>query len=167
MLGSSPAADLQRAAAELARSDDYYIDALLALERAESLQAIEAVTACDAVAQVAEQREYGGIAMKARLLAARAALHAGDTASAVARWTGLQSHLGTLQPTDCSPVTPAAIGFEILHASGQRESAATLIRAGSDGSGRSRCRRYRSFRDSFLHRNPLNRALLTAESRLR
>ncbi len=168
MLGSSPAADLQRAAAELARSDDYYIDALLALERAESLQAIEAVTACDAVAQVAEQREYGGIAMKARLLAARAALHAGDTASAVARWTGLQSHLGTLQPTDCSPVTPAAIGFEILHASGQRESAATQLASGIRWIREIALPQVpEAFRDSFLHRNPLNRALLTAESRLR
>ena len=83
---------------------------------------IEAVTACDAVQQAAEQREYGGIAMKARLLAAHAALHAGDTASAVARWTGAAARLlRTLQVTDCSRSRRRRLDREILLASGERE----------------------------------------------
>ena len=68
LLGSSPAADLQRARAILERGEDYYIGALLALERAESLDAREALELCEAELRAAESREFGGIAMKARLL---------------------------------------------------------------------------------------------------
>ena len=67
LLGSSPAIDLQRAIDELARGDDYYVGALLALERAEVVDAAEALGLCDAVQRAADAREYGGIALKARL----------------------------------------------------------------------------------------------------
>jgi len=63
---------------------------------------------------------------------------------------------------------PAAIGFEILHASGQRESATTLLASGIKWIRETALPQVpEAFRDSFLHRNPVNRALLTAESRLR
>jgi tetratricopeptide (TPR) repeat protein len=167
LLGSSPTADLDRAAAELARGDDYYIGALLDLERAESMDADATVPLCDAVASRADEREFGGIALKARLLAARAALVAGDTTAAAARWEALAPWLETLQPADCYPLMPAAIGVEILRADGQHERAASLL-AGALAwlRGTALPQVPEAFRDSFLHRNPVNRALITAESRL-
>lgn len=168
MLGAAPAHDLRRAAAELARGDDYYIGALLELERAETMDAPHAVAVCDAVAQAAEQREYGGIAMKARLLAARAALQAGDAASAAARWRHTEPMLKTLQPADCYPLTAAMIGLEILCAAGERQGAAVLLADALGWLRRTALPQVpEAFRDGFLHRNAVNRALLRAEGRLR
>lgn len=168
LLGSSPAADLKRAAAELARGDDYYVGALLELEQAETLDPAAALGVCDAVAQGAQQREYGGIEMKARLLAARAALRGGNAVSAAARWSELQVPRATLQAADCYPLTASAVGFEILMASGERERAAaelaTAVRWIRDTA---LPQVPEAFRDSFLNRNPVNRSLLTAEGRLR
>jgi tetratricopeptide (TPR) repeat protein len=168
LLGASPAAELQRAAAELARADDYYVGALLDLERAESLPAAEALIVCDAVTRAAREREFGGVAMKARLLAARAALHAGDHASAAARWRELLLDRDILQPADCYLLTAAAIGSEILRAEGDHEGAAAEVAAAVAWIRQSALPQVpEAFQDSFLHRNPINRALLTVASRRR
>jgi len=168
MLGASPLAQLQRAAAELARGDDYYLGALLQLERVETLEAISALPVCDAVAQAAEQREYGGIAMKARLLAARAALQAGEAAAAAARWRAAEPLLKSLQPADCYPLTAAAIGLEILRAAGEGRRAAELLADALVWLRQTALPQVpEAFRDGFLQRNPVNRALLAAEGRLR
>jgi tetratricopeptide (TPR) repeat protein len=168
LLGSSPAAELQRAQAALACGADYYIGALLELERAESLAPAEALAICDGEARAAEAREYGGIAMKARLLAARAAFRVGDTASAVARWNELEALLPTLQLVDCYPPTTAVIGRDILLAQGETERAAALLGAAVNWIRQIALPQVpEAFRESFLHRNPVNRALLTAQSRQR
>ncbi len=168
LLGSSPSADMKRAQDALARGEDYYIGALLELERVESIDAREAVSASDAVANTAEQREYGGIAMKARLLAAQAALRAGDAASAVARWRELQGLLSTRHVADCYPPRAAAIGRNILLAWGDADGAAELLAAAVTWIRQTALPQVpEAFRDSFLDRNPVNRALLTAESRRR
>jgi DNA-binding SARP family transcriptional activator len=167
-LGSSPTVDLQRAREALARGADYYIGALLELELAESIDAREALSACDAVAKAAEQREYGGIAMKARLLAAHAALRAGDAASALARWREQQGFLPTLHVADCYPPRAAAIGRDILLACGDADQAAQLLAAAVAWIRETALPQVpEAFRESFLDRNPVNRALLTAESRRR
>lgn len=168
LLGSSPAADLQRARDALARGTDYYIGALLELELAESIDAREALSACDAVAKAAEQREYGGIAMKARLLAAHATLRAGDAASALARWREQQGLLPTLHVADCYPPRAAAIGRDILLACGDADQAAAQLVAAVAWIRETALPQVpEAFRESFLNRNPVNRALLTAESRRR
>jgi DNA-binding SARP family transcriptional activator/tetratricopeptide (TPR) repeat protein len=168
LLGSSPAADLQRAQDALARGEDFYIGALLELERAESVASRQALEICDAVQRAAESREYGGIAMKARLLAALAALRSGDKASAGARWNELQGLLPTLHAADCYPPLAAAIGGEILSASAEPDRAAELLATAVTWIRQTALPQVPdAFRESFLHRNPVNRALLTAESRLR
>jgi DNA-binding SARP family transcriptional activator len=168
LLSSSPTADLERSAAELARSGDYYIGTLLELERSESMDAGSAVPVCDAVAVAAEEREFGGIALKARVLAARAALQAGNVKTAADRWDSLAAQLDTQQPADSYPLLPAAVGVEILQASGQHERALTLLAAALSWLRLTALPQVPdAFRDSFLTRNPVNRALLTAESRLR
>jgi DNA-binding SARP family transcriptional activator len=168
MLGASPAAALQRAADELARGDDFYIGALLDLERAETLEAAEAVRLGDAVARAAESREYGGIAMKARVVAARAALSAGDAAAAAMRWNEIEPALATLQAADCYPLAPAAAGLEILLAAGERQRAIAVLAQALAWLRQTALPRVPdALRDSFLQRNPINRALLAAESRLR
>jgi DNA-binding SARP family transcriptional activator len=167
-LGSSPAADLQRAIGELARGDDYYVGALLALERAEVADGVEALDLCDAVQRAAEAREYGGIAMKARLLAAGAALRMGDPASAAARWDELEPLLATQQPVDLYPPTAAAIGREIFLARHDPDRAAACLSRGVAWIQKTALPQVpEAYRDSFLSRNPVNRTLLTAASRTR
>lgn len=167
LLGSPAAADLDRATTELARGADFYVGALLDLERAEALDPAASLHLCDTVTASAEEREFGGIAMKARLIAARAALQSGDIAAAMARWNSIEPQLHSLQPADCYPLTPAAVGVEILRASGSAERAAALL---AEALGWLRLTALpqvpEAFRDSFLHRNPVNRALLNAEARL-
>jgi hypothetical protein len=116
----------------------------------------------------AEEREFGGIALKARVLAARAVLQAGDVTTAADRWDSLATQLDTLQPADSYPLLPAAVGVEILQASGQHERALALLAAALSWLRLTALPQVPdAFRDSFLTRNPVNRALLTAESRLR
>ncbi len=168
LLGASPAADLQRARSLLERGTDYYIGALLDLEQAESMDARPALELCDAVLVAAESREFGGIAMKARLLAARAALQGGDTAAAAARWNALEGLLPTLHAADCYPPTAAAIGRDVLLANGEAGRAAELLATAVAWIQHTAATHVPdAYRDSFLHRNPVNRALLTAASRLR
>jgi hypothetical protein len=106
--------------------------------------------------------------MKARLLAARAALHLGDTASAVARWNELERLLQTLHVVDCYPPTAALIGRDILSADREPERAAALVASAVAWLQQTAAPQVpEAFRESFLHRNPVNRALLTAQSRRR
>ena len=142
LLGASPLAGLQRARAKLARGEDYYLGALLELERAETLEAAAALPVCEAVARAAGPREYGGIAVKARLLAARAALGVPAMPPrrplAGASW----SAAATLHAADCYPLAAAAIGIEILLAGGKSErAAASACRRPRLAARRPRCRR--------------------------
>ena len=122
--------------------------------------------ACDAELRAAESREFGGIAMKARLLAARAALNGGDAAVVVARWNALEALLPTLRPVDCYPPTAAAIGRDVLLANGEAGRAAQLLATAVTWIQHTAAAHVPdAYRDSFLHRNPINRALLTAASR--
>jgi hypothetical protein len=165
LLGSSPAAALARAADELALGSDFYIGALLSLERSEMLDAHLALQLCDSVATDADQREYGGIALKARLLAARAALRAGDREGALARWSALQAPLMSLQPADCSPVFEASVGYEILRGCDAPERAAAVLAPALDWLRQAATQVPEAFRDSFMNRNPIHRELLTAATR--
>ena len=79
-----------------------------------------------------------------------------------------RNRLATLQAADCYPLAPAAAGLEILLAAGERQRASAVL-----GHALAWLRQIalprvpEAFRDSFLQRNPVNRALLAAESRLR
>lgn len=168
LLGTSPGADLARAREALSRSEDYYIDALLELECAETLDGPAALAVCDAVARGAEEREYGGIAMKARMFAARSALRAGDSAEALARWNELDPLRARLRAADLYPPAAALIGRDILVAAGESDRAAALLAdAVTWIQGMALPQVPEAFRDSFLARNPVNRALLAAARRLR
>lgn len=166
LLGNSPADHLQRAEAALARGPDYYIGALLALERAESLDPAAALTACDAVRRAAEEREYGGIAMKARLLAARAALAADRRAEARALWDTFAADRSACSAADCYPPLAGMVGLAILRADGDAAGAAALLAENVEWIRAVALPHVpESMQDAFLHRNPVNRALLTAAGR--
>jgi len=168
MLGASPVGELARAADELARGGDFYMSALLDLERAATLPEVAALRLFEATAGAAESLEYGGIATKARLLAARATLEGGDRMLAGRRWTELQATLQTLQPADCYPLEPAAIGIAILAANGDSAAADAVLAAALAWLRQTALPQVPdAFRESFLQRNPVNRALLAAESRRR
>jgi DNA-binding SARP family transcriptional activator len=167
LLGSSPAANLERAEADLARADDFYMRALLQLERAESIAEVDAIDLCDGVRRRAAEREFGGIALKAGLVAARRALQRSDVAGAVARWDAITPELQRLQPTDWYPPNTAAIGFAILSAAGDHGRAAALLAEALAWLRSTALPQVPdAFRDSFLHRNPVNAALRHAEQRL-
>lgn len=168
LLGASGAAELQRAADALAHGPDFYVGALLDLERSESLPPAGALVLCDATVHAAEQREFGGIATKARLLAARAALAAGAPADALARWNELEPTLDTLQPADGYPPLAGLTGHQILQANGVHERAHDALAQALHWVRQTALPQVpEAFRDSFLNRNPVNRALLLAESRSR
>ena len=164
-LGSSPSHDLERATEALAKAPDFYVGAQLQLERAELLVPHQALPIFDNVVRDADAREYGGVALKARLLAARAALQSGDTASAIERWNEIERLRATLH-ADCYPPLIDAVGRDILIAHRDRAGAAKLLAAAIGWIHDTALPHVpEAFRDSFLHRNPVNRTLLTAASR--
>jgi len=166
LLGTSPAGHLARAAAVMASGGDYYMSALIELERAETMPPRDAIAACDAVAHAADVREYGGIAAKARLLAARATLGSGDARAALARWREIAPVLGSVQPADLYAPAAGAIGREILLANGAREEAALVLDDALRWVNQTALPHVPdAFRESFLRRNPVNRALLDAARR--
>lgn len=166
LLGNSPKAELALAGSALEKSADYYFGALLQLERAESLEAREAVSISDAVAKEASAREYGGIAVKARLLGAQAALSSGDVDGAVARWRAV-APARLLHAADFYPPRAVQIGNAVLDASGESQAARDLLATGVAWIDSALPLVPDAFRDSFLHRNLVNRDLLAAARRLR
>lgn len=166
LLGSSPNDELERAQSRLQESSDYYIGALLQLERAEALDASAALSLSDSVAREAAEREYGGIALKAKLLAAQAALRGGDVDEAVSRWRGIAPGQ-LLQATDNYPPRTVQIGVAILAADGKADAANELLATGVAWINSALAQVPDAFRDSFLHRNAVNRDLLAAARRLR
>jgi hypothetical protein len=117
---------------------------------------------CDA----AEQREYGGVALKARVLGADAARRCGDRAEALARWHAAEALRATCQCADCYAPLADLVGIEILRACGELERAEALLQ-GAIAWIRTHALPHvpEPFRESFLQRNPVNRALLSSSIR--
>ncbi len=121
---------------------------------------------CDRVRAAAEKIEYFGVALKAGLFSVRFLLKAGETNAAAARWTELQPALVSIQAADMYLPDVWSIGHEVLEAKGDAVGATALLARAVEWIEHTALRHVPpTYRDSFLHRNPVNRRLLTAASR--
>jgi len=88
--------------------------------------------------------------------------------SAVARWNEVEALLPTFHPIDCYPPTAAAIGRDIFLARRDPDRAAACLVRGVEWIQKIALPQVpEAYRDSFLNRNSVNRALLAAASRVR
>ena len=166
LLGGSAKPDLRLAAEALGTAGDPYMRLLVDLEESIELAPSDAAELCIRVRSAAEKIEYFGVALKARLLLVRALLKTGDTDAAAARWTELQTALESAQPADMYLPDVWSIGHDVLAAKGDASGAAALLARAVEWIEQTALRHVPpTYRDSFLHRNPVNRLLLTAASR--
>lgn len=165
-LGADGAAALARAVALLGADGDPYMTMLVRLEESLLLPAAEAATRCEQLQRRAEDLEYLGIAARALLLRARHLLRAGDADRAAAVLDAPAPHLRDVRPADMYAAEAWWIRFEVHSACGDRAAATTALARAVDWiNGVALPNVPDEFKDSFLSRNAVNRAILTAASR--
>jgi hypothetical protein len=124
------------------------------------------VQRCDEVLQMAMALEFAGVAMKARILRAHAQSRAGDTAGASAAMRELVAQFEQVQPADLYFAHAWWLAAQVFEASGDGDQALMALAQGALWVRRTALPNVpESFRDSFLQRNPTNRALLAAADR--
>ncbi|MFT3817712.1 MAG: hypothetical protein QM750_08825 [Rubrivivax sp.] len=120
----------------------------------------------DEVLQMAQQLEFAGVAMKARLLRALAQSRAGDSAAAAAQMREIVARLPAVQPADLYPGEAWWIAARVFDANGDDDDALMALAHGMQWVRRQALPQVpEAFRDSFLQRNASNRALLAAADR--
>ena len=166
LLGGSAQPNLRVATEALGTAGDPYMRMLVELEQTLQMAPMDAAALCDSVRAAAEKIEYFGVALKANLFSVRYLLTAGETEVAAARWSELQPTLVSIQPADMYLPDVWSIGRDVLSATGDATEAAALLSRAVDWIEQTALRHVPpTYRDSFLHRNPVNRRLLTAASR--
>ncbi|MFO1328795.1 MAG: BTAD domain-containing putative transcriptional regulator [Rubrivivax sp.] len=145
---------------------DLFVRMLGALEDAHALPAAQAVSRCDEVLAIATRLEYEGVALKARLWRARHGLRTGDAEGAAAGLHALLPRLEVMQPADMSVAEAWWLAFEILEAHDETAAATTALRRAEHWIREVALPHVpEPFRESFLARNPVNRAVLTTAGR--
>ncbi|HEV7576405.1 MAG TPA: AAA family ATPase [Caldimonas sp.] len=167
-LGHSGTAQLDHAVAALTPGADPNVRMHVMLESGAGDDPMATVRRCDDVVQMALGLDFAGVAMKARLLRAHALSRAGATDSAAQAMRELVPQLATLQPADLYLAEAWWLAAQVFEASGDSDQALMALAHGTQWIRRVALPEVPDeFRDSFLHRNPTNRALLaTAERRL-
>jgi len=121
---------------------------------------------CDEVLRMALALEFGGVAMKARVLRAHAQSRAGATGPAAAAMQELVSQFEQVQPADLYFAHAWWLAAQVFEASGDGDQALLALAQGATWVRRTALPNVpEAFRDSFLQRNPTNRALLAAADR--
>ena len=116
--------------------------------------------------RTAEELEYLGIAAKAHVARARHLLRQGETHRAVSVLREAPRHLRGVQPTDMYRAEAWWIEFEVFNAAGDHVDATTSLASAVDWINTVALPNvHDEFSDSFLNRNPINRAILTTASR--
>ncbi len=166
VLGRSGAAKIREALVELGAHGDAYIQMLAELEETLARPAENAVARCEDVWRRAETLEYEGVAMKARLLTAQHRLRAGDASAGAAEMHRLLPRLDSTRPADMYFAEAWWIAYEVFEANHDPASATAALRRARDWIHQTAQSSVPDeFRDSFLSRNPINRAIVTAASR--
>ncbi|MEP6609915.1 MAG: BTAD domain-containing putative transcriptional regulator [Burkholderiaceae bacterium] len=166
LLGGSAKPDLRRASEALGSTGDPYVGSLVELQEALEMAPIDAAACCVRVRAAAEQIEYFGVALKAGLSSARFLLEASQPDAAAACWTELQPVLASLQPADMYLPEAWLIGHNVLAANGDASGAAALLARAIEWIEQTALPNVPPmYRDSFLNRNPINRAIRTTASR--
>lgn len=165
-LGGTGETHFKQAIAALGERGDVHMRMLAQLDAALSMPAADAAAHCAIVQRMAEETEYLGIAAKARLMRANHTLRAGEAALAAACLRDLPAHLDGVRPADTYPAEEWWIAHEVFMAAGDRAAAAEALGRGVDWIQRTALPNVPDeFKDSFLNRNPVNRAILTTASR--
>ena len=151
------------ALALLGPSGDGYTRWLALLDETDTLEAMAAVTRCDEVLRMAAELEYMAVAMRAELLRAFALHRAGRSAQAATALRRLLPKLAEVQPADMYLPDAWWGAVQVYRACQAHDDAAMALAQGLAWvHQRALPHVPEAFRDSFLQRNPTNRALLSA-----
>ena len=164
-LGHSGQALQETAISELGPGADPHVRMHVLLDGGGSDPAAD-VQRCDEVLQMALALEFGGVAMKARILRAHAQSRAGDTEAAAVAMHELVRQFDQVQPADLYFAHAWWLAAQVFEASGDGDQALMALAQGALWVRRKALPNVPdAFRDSFLQRNPTNRALLAAADR--
>lgn len=167
-VGKSGAARFRAALATLGDEGEPLNRMLAELDLSRELGPHEAAELCLDVKRRAEQREHFGVAIKAHFLHIDALIRAKavDAASTEAR--AALARLNERRPVDMYLPECWWIGWQALEAAGAGDEArAALAQAVAWINNQALTNVPAEFRDGFLNRNPVNRAILTAAGRRR
>ena len=165
-LGHSGHAQMRLAMQTLTPGADPHVRMHVMLDDADGSDALATVQRCDEVLQMALALEFAGVAMKARLLRAHALHRAGDTQSAASAMLALMPQLEAVQPADLYLGQAWWLAAQVFEASGDGDHALMALAQGAQWVRRVALPQVPDeYRDSFLHRNPINQALLAAADR--
>jgi tetratricopeptide (TPR) repeat protein len=155
-----------RALAELGPGADPHVRMHVLLESAGIDEPDRCLQRCDEVLQMALVLEFAGVAMKARLLRAAAQSRGGETGAAAAAMHELVPQLAQVPPADLYFGHAWWLAAQVFDAHGEGDQALLALAQGASWVRRTALPHVPpEFVDSFLQRNPSNRALLAAADR--
>ncbi len=162
-LGHSGQGKINQALAELSAGADPHIRMHTLLEDVHGGDLAHSLHRIDEALSLAVQLEFAGVALKARLLRAQALSRAGRVEEAAAAMRELVPQLAPVQPADMYPGQVWWLVAQVFNASGDGDQALMALAQGAQWVKRVALPHVpEPFRDSFLQRNPSNRALLAA-----
>ena len=168
-LGHPAPERLQFALAALDRANDAHVRMHVLLEAADAVDASDPAASmqqCDDVLRLARQLEFGGVAVKARLLRAFAQSRAGEHAAAASAMREAVAEMAATPPVDMYRGQAWWLAAQVFDANGDSTDALRALAQGADWVRHVVLPEVpEEFRDSFLQRNPSNRALLAAADR--
>jgi tetratricopeptide (TPR) repeat protein len=158
---------LQQALDVLGPDGDAPTRMLAQLDLARETGAAEALALCARVREAADAIEYASASMKARIVEIEAYLRADDNAAAVARARDVHAAMEECRPDMYWPEA-CWIVCQVLDVAGDQHAANDVLRRAANWIEHTALPHVSPFfRDSFLHRNPVNRAVLAAARRRR
>lgn len=165
-LGRRPLDRLQAALATLGGGDDVHVRMHLMLEAALDSEPDEAMRLCDEALGLATRLEFAGVMLKARWRHAQAQLRAGRAIPAAQAMRELVEAMARVQPADLYAGEAWWIAAQVFDASGDGDHSLMALARGAQWVRRVALPQVpQAYCDSFLQRNPVNRALLAAADR--
>lgn len=167
-LGQGDEGGLQRALEILRRGGDPHVRVHALLDEAELLDPAPAVARCDEVLGMAQAFEFGGVVVRAGLLRARALHRDGRTEESATQLRAILPRLEKTLPADMYLPEAWWIAAEVFDACGASDEAVMALAQGTRWIRQVALPHVpEAFHESFLQRNPTNRALLAAAGRRR
>ncbi|MEO8079159.1 MAG: hypothetical protein ABI641_01425, partial [Caldimonas sp.] len=160
-LGRDPLSALSRALEILGEGGDPAMRLQAQIEQLLWLEPDDALALFDAIEAPLQRQELLALAAKARWYAIRATMRAGRVEAAAALARPALTALGDVHPLDLYPPEALAIGHAALQAAGDDAAAQAVLQQALAWIDAALDDVPAPFRESFLHRNPVNRALLT------
>ncbi|MBE7420575.1 MAG: AAA family ATPase [Ideonella sp.] len=166
MLGQSGQPQMQLALASLPTGGDPHVRMHVLLDEFDGRDVAAQAQRCDEVLKMATQLEFAGVAMKARLLHAHALSRSGEHRAAADAMRELVPQIERVPPADLYLGEAWWIAAQVLEANGDGDQALLALAHGAQWVRRVALPHVPDeFRNSFLQRNPVNRALLAAADR--